>query len=78
MIPNRCSPKKTLEILESIKVFLGMDGFIYVIGMSHDIVSKLIEIEYDKSGVKGEQYIKKIIQIPITCLNGTFRISQNL
>ncbi len=63
---DRCSPKKTLEILESIKVFLGMDGFIYVIGMSHNIVSKLIESEYDKSGVNGDQYIKKIIQIPIT------------
>ena len=63
---DRCSPKKTLEVLESIKVFLGMEGFIYVIGISHDIVIKLIDIEYEKSGVKGEQYIKKMIQIPIT------------
>jgi hypothetical protein len=63
---DRCSPKKTLEILESIKIFLGMDGFIYVIGISYEIVSKLIDIEYEKSGIKGEQYIKKIIQIPIT------------
>ena len=63
---DRCSPKKTLEVLESIKVFLGMEGFIYVIGISHDVVTKLIDIEYEKSGVKGEQYIKKMIQIPIT------------
>jgi len=63
---DRCSPKKTLEVLESIKVFLGMDGIIYILGISHDVVSKLIDIEYEKSGVKGEQYIKKLIQIPIT------------
>ena len=63
---DRCSPKKTLEVLESIKIFLGMEGFIYVIGLSHDIVTKLIDIEYKESGIKGEQYIKKIIQIPIT------------
>ncbi len=63
---DRCSPRKTLEVLESIKVFLGMEGFIYVIGLSHDIVTKLIDIEYKETGVKGEQYIKKIIQIPIT------------
>jgi hypothetical protein len=63
---DRCSPKKTLEVLESIKVFLGMEGFVYVIGLSHDIVTKLIDIEYKESGIKGEQYIKKIIQIPIT------------
>jgi hypothetical protein len=43
-----------------------MEGFIYVIGMSHDIVSKLIDLEYKESGVKGEHYIKKMIQIPIT------------
>jgi GTPase SAR1 family protein len=63
---DRCSPKKTLEVLESIKVFLGMEGFVYVIGLSHDIVTKLIDIEYKETGVKGEQYIKKMIQIPIT------------
>jgi polyhydroxyalkanoate synthesis regulator phasin len=43
-----------------------MEGFIYVVGLSHDIISKLIDIEYKESAVKGEQYIKKIIQIPIT------------
>jgi hypothetical protein len=63
---DRCSSKKTLEVLESIKVFLGMEGFVYVIGLSHDIVTKLIDIEYKETGVKGEQYIKKMIQIPIT------------
>ena len=63
---DRCSPKKTLEVLESIKVFLGMEGFIYVLGISHDTVTKLIDMEYKDSGVKGKQYIKKMIQIPIT------------
>ena len=63
---DRCLPVKTLEVLESIKVFLGMEGFIYIVGISHDIVAKLIDIEYEKSGVKGEQYIRKMIQIPIT------------
>ena len=59
-------PTKTLEVLESIKVFLGMEGFVSIVGLSHDIVTKLIDIEYEKSGIKGEQYIKKMIQIPIT------------
>ncbi len=62
---DRCSPMKTLEVLESIKVFLGMEGFIYILGLSHDIISKLIDLAYEKSGVTGEHYIKKIIQIPI-------------
>lgn len=63
---DRCSPTKTLEVLESIKVFLGMEGFVYILGISHDVVTKLIDMQYEKSGIKGEQYIKKMIQIPVT------------
>lgn len=59
---DRCSPEKILELFESTKVFLGMDGFIYVLGLSHNKVAKLIT---DKYGLEGEQYIKKIIQIPV-------------
>lgn len=62
---DRCSPNKALEVLESVKVFLGIDGFIYIMGISHETIAKLISAEYEKSGVRGEQYIKKIIQIPI-------------
>ena len=63
---DRCSPSKTLEVLESMKIFLSLDGIIYILGLSHDIVTKLIDLEYKETGVKGEQYIKKMIQIPIT------------
>ena len=62
---DRCSPKKALEVLESIKLFLSMDGFIFVIGLSHKTVTQLITQAYTATGVKGEDYIKKIIQIPI-------------
>ena len=34
--------------------------------MSHETISKLITAHYAKSGIKGDQYIKKLIQIPIT------------
>lgn len=59
---DRCSPEKILELFESTKVFLDMDGFIYVLGLNHKKVAKLIT---DKYGLEGEQYIKKIIQIPV-------------
>ena len=62
---DRCSPAKALEILESIKLFLGMEGFIFVVGLSHKTVTELITQAYTATGVRGEDYIKKIIQIPI-------------
>jgi KAP family P-loop domain len=46
-------------------VFLDIPGFVYIIRLSHETIDKLITVEYEKSGITGEQYIKKIIQIPI-------------
>ena len=62
---DRCSPIKALEVLESIKLFLDMEGFVFVIGLSHKTVTQLITNAYKTTGVKGDDYIKKIIQIPI-------------
>jgi len=62
---DRCSPNKALEVLESIKLFLDMEGFVFIIGLSHKTVTQLISHAYKSTGVKGEDYIKKIIQIPI-------------
>jgi KAP family P-loop domain len=62
---DRCSPKRALEVFESVKVFLDIKGFIFIIGLSHETIAKLITAEYKSSGIKGEEYIRKIIQIPI-------------
>ncbi len=62
---DRCSPRKALEVLESINLFLSMHGFIFVLALSHKTVTQLITQAYKATGVKGEDYIKKIIQIPI-------------
>jgi hypothetical protein len=62
---DRCSPKKALEVFESVKVFLDIEGFIFVIGLSHETIAKLISADYEKSGIRGEDYIRKIIQVPI-------------
>ena len=62
---DRCSSRKALEILESIKLFLDIEGFAFVIGLSHKTVTHLISQAYKATGLKGEDYIKKIIQIPI-------------
>jgi hypothetical protein len=63
---DRCSPKTAIEVFESIKAFLGLEGFIYIVGLSHETISKLISLSYKDSDIKGEHYIRKIIQIPIT------------
>ncbi len=66
---DRCSPKKALEVFESVKVFLDIDGFIFIMGLSHETIAKLIEAEYKTTEIIGEEYIRKIIQIPFLLPN---------
>jgi len=63
---DRCSPDKTIELLESIKMLLEVEGFIFIVALSHDSVTRLITNVYNNTGVKGEDYLKKIIQLPLT------------
>ncbi|HKG87623.1 MAG TPA: P-loop NTPase fold protein [Nitrososphaeraceae archaeon] len=62
---DRCSSKKALEVFESTKVFLDIEGFIFVVGLSHETLSKLISEEYKSIGLKGEDYLRKILQVNI-------------
>ena len=79
---DRCSPKRALEVFESVKVFLDIEGFIFVIGLSLTTIAKLIEKEYKDADIRGRDYIRKIIQIPIFLptwdSNDIYRIIDNL
>ena len=61
---DRCAPDKVLEVLESIKIFLGIRGFIYVLGLNPVVINNCITKKYTDLGIQGSDYIKKIIQIP--------------
>jgi len=62
---DRCLPDKALQVLESAKVFLDAEGYVFVIGLDRDIIEKCVDKKYGKeSGISGTDYIKKIIQVP--------------
>jgi hypothetical protein len=68
---DRCSVGTVLQVFESIKVLLALEGFVYVIGLSNRAISKLLGAEYNKIGIKEEEaremsseYLNKIIQVP--------------
>lgn len=62
---DRCLPSTTLEVFESIKVFLGIEGFIYILGISNETIIKFLNYQFQNL-INGEHYLRKIIQIPIT------------
>jgi uncharacterized protein YjbI with pentapeptide repeats len=62
---DRCSPDKALEVLESIKSFFDLEGFVYVIGMDSKTINSLVRKKYgEDSAVEGMDYLQKIVQLP--------------
>jgi len=62
---DRCFASKAVEMLEAIKLFLDLPGFIFVMGMSYNVIVQAVDSKYEaKSAISGTDYIKKIIQVP--------------
>ena len=62
---DRCSPEKALELIESLKTFFDIEGFVYVIGMDSNSIDHIIKQKYGQdSNIKGTDYLKKFVQLP--------------
>jgi hypothetical protein len=73
---DRCLPLKALEILESMKLFFDLEGFIFVVGLDRRVVERSIKAKFQverllqdeeaDAGIEGPEYLKKIFQVPFT------------
>ncbi len=78
---DRCLPGGTLEVLESMKLFFDLRGFIFVVGLDRDIVERSIDARYiikndnkivedqpqkTERIIRGADYLKKIFQVPFS------------
>jgi hypothetical protein len=71
---DRCLPSNALQVLESMKLFFDLEGFIFVVGLDQRVIEASINWNYrfsdasqgSKSGppVNGADYIKKLFQVP--------------
>ncbi|MDY6952431.1 MAG: SUMF1/EgtB/PvdO family nonheme iron enzyme [Thermodesulfobacteriota bacterium] len=74
---DRCLPEKAVELLEAIKLFLDLTGYLFVIGVAKDVVEKGISYRYrfyeqnreetdteKEPVVAPEEYLEKMIQMP--------------
>ncbi len=73
---DRCLPDKAVELLEAIKLFLDIEGYLVIMGIDRDVVKKGISYRYrffefkEEKGDKDliispEAYLDKMIQLPI-------------
>jgi predicted KAP-like P-loop ATPase len=62
---DRCTPDKALEVLESIKAFLDIEGIVYVIAMDSNSIDAIIKKKFGEgSTIKGIDYLQEIVQLP--------------
>jgi hypothetical protein len=62
---DRCSDSTALEVFESIKVFLDIDGFVFIIGLSRTVMDKLINNKFKDLNINPEDYFRKIVQVEV-------------
>ena len=72
---DRCLPESALQVLESMKLFFDLPGFVFVVGLDQQVVEHVIDAKYGRpvdeasngggeSRISGAEYIKKIFQLP--------------
>lgn len=81
---DRCLPTNALEVLEAIKLFFDLNGFVFVAGLDETAIDRAVQAKYivtstggDAAGpvpVSGREYAKKIFQIPYSLPVSAFAI----
>lgn len=71
---DRCLPSNALQVLESMKLFFDLEGFVFVVGLDQKVIEAAINWNYrfsnisegSKAGppISGADYIKKLFQVP--------------
>ncbi|HEX6047541.1 MAG TPA: P-loop NTPase fold protein [Pyrinomonadaceae bacterium] len=67
---DRCLPEKAIEVLEAIKLFLDVEGCVFVLGIDQEVITRGLEARYKEIAADGQSpkfsthYIEKLIQLP--------------
>ncbi len=74
---DRCLPEKAIQVLESVKLFLNVPGFSFVLAIDDEVVERGIMHRYgayaqrsaagDPAGmpITGAEYLEKIVHLPV-------------
>jgi hypothetical protein len=73
---DRCLPEKALEVLESMKLFFDLEGFVFVVGLDQRVIERAVQLKYPAGPqeavgapatyIGGAEYVKKIFQVQFT------------
>jgi hypothetical protein len=70
---DRCLPDKALQVLESMKLFFDLTGFVFIVGLDQQVIERAVQVKYavDEASsttttstyISGTDYVKKIFQV---------------
>lgn len=74
---DRCLPEQAIGVLEAIKVFLDIQGCVFVLGVDREIIERGIRVRYKEFALSAaseaepfpvaeRDYLEKIVQVPFT------------
>lgn len=62
---DRCTPEKAVAVLELIKVFFDIDGFVFVVGIDHKVIHRaFVRMGYDRTHARG--FFDKLFQLQVS------------
>jgi predicted KAP-like P-loop ATPase len=71
---DRCLPENAIHTLEAVRLFLFMPKTAFVIGADEDMIRHAVARHFKEPGEKQvTDYLDKLIQIPVRCLDWALR-----
>lgn len=61
---DRCSAEQTLQVLNAVKLFLDVQGCVFILGLDIEIVQRAIEVKFKDDPTAQREYLNKIVQLP--------------
>lgn len=61
---DRCTSEQTLQVLDALKVFIDVEGCIYILGIDIEIVQRAVAAKYKGDSLAQREFLGKIIQLP--------------
>jgi len=63
---DRCTPDGVVNVLEAIHVLTDIEGFVFVVALDREYLTKAIMQKYREDRPAAERFIEKIVQIPFS------------
>lgn len=61
---DRCLPDQVFQVLESLKLYLDVEGCIYVLAVDPSALEQSVSIHYEGMDISASNYLQKIVQLP--------------